>query len=81
MESQINQQVHFKSFDEVEKAFYDEFDKLIEHSVISTLVAQKASQRNVPRPWVHVESCLDKGVDLVDAGAKYNLGPVLTGID
>lgn len=27
-----------------------------------------------------IESCLDKGVDLVDAGAKYNLGPVLTGI-
>ena len=74
--------VHFKSFDEVEKAFYDEFDKLIEHSVISTLVAQKLHKEMVPRPFLSscIESCLDKGVDLVDAGAKYNLGPVLTGI-
>ena len=74
--------VHFESFDEVEKAFYDEFDKLIEHSVISTLVAQKLHKEMVPRPFLSscIESCLDKGVDLVDAGAKYNLGPVLTGI-
>ena len=74
--------VHFKSFDEVEKAFYDEFDKLIEHSVISTLIAQKLHKEMVPRPFLSscIESCLDKGVDLVDAGAKYNLGPVLTGI-
>lgn len=74
--------VDFKSYEEVEKAFYDEFDKLIEHSVISTLVAQKLHKEMVPRPFLSscIESCLDNGMDLVDAGAKYNLGPVLTGI-
>jgi len=36
----------------------------------------------VPRPFLSscIENCINDGVDLVDAGAKYNLGPVLTGI-
>ena len=36
----------------------------------------------VPRPFLSscIENCIDSGVDLVDCGAKYNIGPVLTGI-
>ncbi|MGD9568317.1 MAG: formate C-acetyltransferase/glycerol dehydratase family glycyl radical enzyme [Sedimentibacter sp.] len=72
----------FESYEEVEKAFYKQFDNLIEHSVISSLVAQKLHKELVPRPFLSscIENCLEEGVDLVDAGAKYNLGPVLTGI-
>ncbi len=72
----------FASYEELEEAFYKQFDNLIEHSVIATLVAQNLHKQMVPRPFLSscIENCMDDGVDLVDAGAKYNLGPVLTGI-
>lgn len=72
----------FDSYEEVENAFYKQFNNLIKHSVISSIVAQKLHKELVPRPFLSscIENCLDEGVDLVDAGAKYNLGPVLTGI-
>lgn len=72
----------FNNYEEVEKAFYKQFDNLIKHSVISSILAQKLHKELVPRPFLSscIENCLEEGVDLVDAGAKYNLGPVLTGI-
>ena len=72
----------FESFEEVEKAFYRQFDNLIKHSAIATIAAQKLHKELVPRPFLSscIENCLDEGMDLVDGGAKYNLGPVLTGI-
>lgn len=72
----------FESYEEVEKAFYKQFDNLIEHSIIATLLAQKLHKEMVPRPFLSscIEECMIKGKDLVDAGAKYNIGPVLTGI-
>ncbi|MBV7273793.1 formate C-acetyltransferase/glycerol dehydratase family glycyl radical enzyme [Clostridium sp. PL3] len=72
----------FTSYEEVEEAFYKQFDNLIEHSIIATLVAQKLHKEMVPRPFLSscIEDCMIKGKDLVDSGAKYNLGPVLTGI-
>jgi formate C-acetyltransferase len=72
----------FKSYEEVEKAFYGQFDNLIAHSVIATLSAQKLHKEMVPRPFLSscIEECMIKGKDLVDSGAKYNIGPVITGI-
>ncbi|MBU5255876.1 pyruvate formate lyase family protein [Tissierella praeacuta] len=72
----------FETYEEVEDAFYKQFDNLIRHSVIATLLAQKLHKEMVPRPFLSscIEECILQGKDLVDAGAKYNLGPVLTGI-
>lgn len=72
----------FKSYEEVEEAFYKQFDNLIAHSITATLVAQRIHKEIVPRPFLSscIEDCMIKGKDLVDAGAKYNLGPVITGI-
>lgn len=72
----------FKAYEEVEAAFYKQFDYLIEQSVIATLLAQKLQKEMVPRPFLSscMEDCLTSGKDLVDCGAKYNIGPVLTGI-
>lgn len=72
----------FKSYEEVEEAFYRQFDNLIEQSVIATLLAQKLHKEMVPRPFLSscMEDCIENGMDLVDCGAKYNIGPVLTGI-
>lgn len=72
----------FTSYEEVEEAFYKQFNNLIKHSITATLVAQKLHKEMVPRPFLSscIEECMVKGKDLVDTGAKYNLGPVLTGI-
>lgn len=72
----------FDSYKDIEDAFYKEFDKLIEHSVTATLLAQTLHKDMVPRPFLSscIEDCIEAGKDLVDCGAKYNLGPVLTGI-
>lgn len=72
----------FEFYEEIEKAFYRQFDNLIKHSIIATLTAQKLHKEMVPRPFLSscIEDCMINGKDLVDAGAKYNLGPVLTGI-
>lgn len=73
---------YFVSYEDVEEAFYKQFNNLIEHSVIATLLAQKLHKEMVPRPFLSscIEECITSGTDLVHAGAKYNLGPVLTGI-
>lgn len=72
----------FETYEEVEQAFYRQFDYLIEQAVVATLLAQKLHKEMVPRPFLSscIEECMIKGKDLVDTGAKYNLGPVLTGI-
>lgn len=72
----------FTSYEAVEAAFYRQFDYLIQTAVTSTLVAQQLHKEMVPRPFLSscIEDCLSQGKDLVEAGAKYNLGPVLTGI-
>lgn len=72
----------FETYEEVENAFYKQFNNLIKHSIIATLLAQKLHKEMVPRPFLSscIEDCMTKGKDLVDAGAKYNIGPVLTGI-
>ena len=72
----------FETYEKVENAFYKQFDNLIKHSIIATLLAQKLHKEMVPRPFLSscIEDCMVKGKDLVDAGAKYNIGPVLTGI-
>ena len=74
--------VELSSYDAVESEFYRQFDELIRHSVVSSLLAQSLHRNMVPRPFLSscIENCLDTGTDLTDAGAKYNLGPVLTGI-
>ena len=54
----------------------------VKHSIIATLEAQKLHQEMVPRPFLSscIEACLEDGKDLSNGGAKYNVGPVITGI-
>ncbi|HHT21274.1 MAG TPA: formate C-acetyltransferase/glycerol dehydratase family glycyl radical enzyme, partial [Tissierellia bacterium] len=72
----------FSNYQEVEQAFFRQFDRLIEIAVEVSLLAQKLHTELVPRPFLSSlnKDCLASGQDLVDGGAKYNLGPVLTGI-
>ncbi|WP_432403281.1 glycyl radical protein [Wukongibacter sp. M2B1] len=72
----------FKTFDEVKSAFLKQLAYLIKHSVIATVIAQKIHGEMVPRPFLStlVDGCIEKGKDLSKGGARYNVGPVLTGI-
>ena len=46
------------------------------------MTAQKLHQEMVPRPFLSscIEACMENGKDLSNGGAKYNVGPVITGI-
>lgn len=72
----------FASYDEVEAAFFRQFDNLCHHTVISLVTAQRVHREMVPRPFLSAcnEHCLEVGKDLSQGGAKYNVGPVITGI-
>lgn len=72
----------FKTYEDVEAAFYKQFDNLIAVAVESSVLAQKIQKEYIPRPYFAAlsEECLASGRDIVDGGAKYNIGPVLTGI-
>jgi len=72
----------YESFEQIEEAFFEQLDNLIHHSVVSTITAQKLHAEMVPRPFlsVCVPDCLKNGIDLSKGGARYNVGPVLTGI-
>ena len=71
----------FSSYQEVEQAFFRQFDRLIEIAVRYRCWL-KAPHRIGTAPFLSSlnKDCLASGQDLVDGGAKYNLGPVLTGI-
>lgn len=73
---------NFTSFAQVEDAFYKQFNNLCRHSVILTVEAQRLHREMVPRPFLSscIENCMESGKDLSQGGAKYNIGPVITGI-
>ncbi|MCD8015434.1 MAG: formate C-acetyltransferase/glycerol dehydratase family glycyl radical enzyme [Lachnospiraceae bacterium] len=72
----------FTSYAEVEEAFFRQFKNLCYHSVVLTTTAQRVHYESVPRPFLSscMEECMINGTDLSRGGAKYNVGPVITGI-
>lgn len=72
----------FGSYEEIEAALLRQFSFMVKHGVISLLTAQKIHKEQAPRPFLSAcnEYCLKNGRDLVDGGAKYNIGPVFTGV-
>ncbi len=72
----------FSNYEELESAFDAQLAYLVKHSAIGTVIAQQLHREMVPRPFLStcVDGCMEKGKDLSKGGAKYNVGPVLTGI-
>lgn len=72
----------FTSYEEIESALFRQFSYMVKHGVISLLTAQKIHKEQAPRPFLSAcnEYCVKNGKDLVDGGAKYNIGPVFTGV-
>lgn len=55
---------------------------MIRHAVIATLTAQQVQAELAPRPYfsAFTKGCMASGRDVVRGGARYHVGPVLTGI-
>ncbi len=72
----------YQNYSEVEEAFKRQLAYLVKHSVVGTIAAQQLHREMVPRPFLStcVDGCMEKGKDLSKGGARYNVGPVLTGI-
>jgi formate C-acetyltransferase len=72
----------FTSYEAVKAAVFRQIAYLVKHSVVGTITAQQIHAEMVPRPYLSllVDGCMEKGKDLSKGGAKYNVGPVLTGI-
>ncbi len=68
---------HFASFEELKETFFEQVRHIMKHCAVSTIIEQKLHQEMVPRPYLSllVEGCLESGKDLVDGGARYNVGP------
>ncbi len=69
-------------FEAVKESYFAQLRHMIRHGVIATLVAQKVQAERAPRPYfsAFTEGCMEKGRDVAQGGALYNVGPVLTGI-
>ncbi len=72
----------YERYEDLEAAFLEQLAYLVRHAVIGTVTAQQLHREMVPRPFLSacVDGCLEKGLDLSQGGARYNVGPVLTGI-
>lgn len=71
-----------KTYEDFRQLFYKQVQNLIRIAIIGSLTCQRVHADIVPRPYLSllVDGCMDKGKDLSRGGAKYCLGPVLTGI-
>ena len=69
--------VEFKTFEELKETFFKQVDHIMRHCAVSTIIEQQLHQRMVPRPYLSllVEGCMQNGKDLVNGGARYNVGP------
>lgn len=69
-------------FNTFKQKFFEHLEFMIRHAVTATLIAQQVQAEQVPRPYFSsfTEGCMASGRDVTQGGARYNVGPVLTGI-
>ncbi len=67
----------FTSFEELKETFFKQVDHILKHCAVSTVIEHRLHRKMVHRPYLSllVEGCMESGKDLVDGGARYNVGP------
>ncbi len=67
----------FTSFEELKETFFKQVDHIMKHCAVSTVIEHRLHRKMVHRPYLSllVEGCMESGKDLVDGGARYNVGP------
>ena len=70
------------SFEAVKQNFFKQLKYMIKSGVVATIVAQNVQAEHAPRPLFSsfTDGCMESGRDVSEGGARYNVGPVLTGI-
>lgn len=69
----------FKLYEEFEAAVYKQLEFLIKMACLNCQIIERAHQLRLPKPFksLCVEGCMESGTDIINGGAKYNLGPGL----
>jgi formate C-acetyltransferase len=69
----------FRSYQEFEDAVKIQLAYLIKMSVLNTHVSEDAHMKKLPKTVrsICTDGCLEKGIDCIKGGAKYNTGPGL----
>lgn len=73
----------FKSFEDVLLAYKKQVNYFVKHMVITLNCLDLTHQKLLPLPFLSavMEDCIDKGVDVVKGGARYNFtGPQGVGV-
>lgn len=67
----------FKSYGEFENAVEKQLSFMIQMACLNCNVIERAHQLRMPKPFksLCVEGCMESGADIMNGGAKYNLGP------
>lgn len=68
---------NFKNYAELEKAVEKQLAYLIKVACMACSVVERAHMIRLPKPFrsICVEGCMEKGLDVMQKGAKYNVGP------
>lgn len=68
---------NFKTYEEFEKAVETQLGYLVKAACMACSVAERAHMIRLPKPLrsICVEGCMEKGLDVMKKGAKYNVGP------
>ena len=71
-----------ENFNAFKARYFSHLSYMIRQGVTATLVAQQAQAELAPRPLfsAFTQGCMETGKDVVEGGALYMVGPVLTGI-
>ncbi len=69
----------FKTYDELERAFYRQVDYMTMIATMNANLAQQTRAMYAPNPYrsCMIEGCLEKGIDYRNGGPIYNHGQIL----
>lgn len=68
---------NFKTYEEFEEATKKQLDYLVKAACMACSVVERAHMVRIPKPLrsICVEGSMEKGLDVMQKGAKYNVGP------
>lgn len=67
----------FKSYEEFEEAVSKQLAFMIKMACLNCQLIERAHQLRLPKTFrsLCVEGCMESGLDIMDGGTKYNIGP------
>jgi len=68
----------FATFEELEEAYRKQIDYFIDRMIPACHIVDRIHGEIVPSPFLSsvIESCIEKGIDVTDGGAHYNLSGI-----